>query len=196
MEVFAERAHEAIHGQPYSSEERGAVALKHVDHFRQQAAVTPEPFEQRPATDALCRALNAPVVGRRRCGGSRAGHRALDGRQQIIGAERLREIRVHPGLETTFTISGHGVRRHGNDRQVRASRSLALANESRGFETVHLWHLHVHQDKVELLRRDAFDRFAARPGDDHRVSNLLEQCHDEFLVRRVVLGRKDAKRAR
>ena len=43
------------------------------------------------------------------------------------------------------------MRRQGNNRDMRPSASLAFANRRGRVESIHLGHLHVHQDQIEHL---------------------------------------------
>ena len=66
-----------------------------------------------------------------------------------------------------------------------------------GFETIHVGHLHIHQDQIEsagAMLLDGCQRFSPVPGDDNRVAALLEQARGDQLVDLVVLGQENAQR--
>ncbi len=78
---------------------------------------------------------------------------ALNGRDQMGGLHRLRNIGVHAGLQTTLAIAVHGVGGHRDDGQEVPAR--LAADQARGFQAVEHGHLDVHQYKVVRGAREA-----------------------------------------
>ena len=75
-------------------------------------------------------------------------------------------------------------------------RFLVRADDRGGLETIHVGHLHVHQDEIEsvgawLIQRG--QRFFSVRGDDHGVAALSEQARGDQLVDLVVLGQQNAQ---
>ena len=64
----------------------------------------------------------------------------------------------------------------------------------RGFEPVHLRHLHVHQHDVVGLPLDRLDGLDAVRREVGAVAHLLQDAQRELLVDDVVLGQQDAQR--
>lgn len=53
---------------------------------------------------------------------------------------------IHASLEAFVPVGGHSVGRHGDDLQAIETR--VRSDDSRRLDTVHDWHLHIHQNKV------------------------------------------------
>ena len=81
-------------------------------------------------------------------------------RGQLVGADRLRHVVVHPGLEAGFAILEHRVGGHGDDARARSRRASARRSAG-GLEPVQLGHLHVHEDDVVGLALEGLDRLQA-----------------------------------
>ena len=81
---------------------------------------------------------------------------------------RLGDVVVHPRRQAPFPIAAHGMRGHRDDGNVRVGTAFGGANGGRRFESVHLGHLHVHEDRVERLPPPRVDRFPAI-GHENRV---------------------------
>src|SRR5678815_4054339 len=85
--------------------------------------------------------------------------------EQVLAIDRLRQIIPRARGDALLAVPLHGLRRHGDDRQLAAARQLLdLAD---GGDAVHLGHHDVHQDHVELgIALDDADRVAAVVGRD------------------------------
>ena len=123
------------------------VGAKQLDDVLQQLAVAARVQERRPFVEDDRRRRS----GRSTTGGSgtEPASEFLDGRDQPIDVDRLREVAVHAGLQAALAVALHRVRGQRDDRHVRAGRALALADGRRGLEAAHDRHLHVHDDDVE-----------------------------------------------
>jgi len=141
------------------------------------------------------RRLGRPLSRRRGCGhaGVRASGDLRQQREQRGFVEWLRKVIVHPGRQAALAVAGHGVRGHRYDRSLAAADDFRLADVAGGFETVHLRHLHVHQDQVEGFVAGGGDRLATVPGVEHGVAALLEEGRGEGAVDHIVLGEQDAQ---
>ena len=106
------------------------------------------------------------------------------------------DVAVHSRRQATFLVAFHGVGGHGDDRQVSAGGLLPRADDPGGLETIHVGHLHIHQDQIESAGArlvQGGQRFSPVPGDDHRVAALSEQPRGDQLVDLVVLGQENAQ---
>ena len=73
---------------------------------------------------------------------------------------------------------------------------LLAADHVRGFDAIHLRHLHIHQDQIERLRPP---RLYARPpvgGHDHLVARILQDGRGQLLIHHAVFDQQDAQRVR
>src|SRR5688500_15505049 len=77
------------------------------------------------------------------------GQDVFEGLTHSVRHQRLRDIPIHPCLQTALAIAWHGVSRHRDYHDVCAGEPLTRPDGLRGFEPVHLWHLYVHEDDVE-----------------------------------------------
>jgi len=75
-----------------------------------------------------------------------------------------------------------------------AGLSLIFANGHCRLKTIHLGHVHVHQDEVKLLARQHLNRFTfiVRGGD--RLTSLAEDLFGKRAVGLTVFDHKDAIR--
>ena len=89
----------------------------------------------------------------------------LDGRDQVVDVDRLRQIAVHAGCQAAVAVALHRVRGQRDDRQMRRAPWLSRSRIAlRRLEPAHLRHLQVHQHDVErrvLVGADRRD--ASRP---------------------------------
>lgn len=70
------------------------------------------------------------------------------------------------------------------------SRVLAFSNLPRGLQPIDIAELPVHQNHIELLALDFFERTPTRSSDDSPIAQLLKLGDGEHLVDRVVLHDK------
>ena len=81
--------------------------------------------------------------------------------QERLPIDGFGDVIVHPGGEARIEVRLHRVRGHGNDRQVVQRR--VFAHRPRRGETIHLGHLHVHQDSGVFPRAARTISSASRP---------------------------------
>ena len=93
---------------------------------------------------------------------------------QFLRANRFRNVIVHTGLNTTFSVSNHRVRGHGDDGQMIPGFFLESPNGSCRFEAIHLRHLNVHKDQVERLLLQSGQSLFAVSRHCHRMPTLLK----------------------
>ena len=98
---------------------------------------------------------------------------------ELLRADRLGEVVVHPGGEARLAVLDHGVRRHRDDAGAGLCRPRAQIS-ARGVETVHLGHLHVHQHDVVGLPLESLERLEAVRRDVGAVAQLVEDRSATF----------------
>lgn len=77
--------------------------------------------------------------------------------QQVLGAERLGEKVIHAGLLTAVSVLGQrpgGKRYDGHT----TGRSIQGADPLGGGESIHHWHVAIHQNHVEFALLQTLDR--------------------------------------
>src|SRR3954466_1066829 len=109
---------------------------------------------------------------------------------ELLRVHRLGHVVIHANGQTAFTISAHRMRRQRNDGNV-STRRLATTYLARRLDTVHLGHLYVHEDQVELLTLASLDSSATVVCDGYPMSSLREQSLNDCLIHRVVFGNQD-----
>ena len=132
---------------------------------------------------------------RDRVGAVRRGERARPPERflQCVGADRFRDVVVHPGCEARLAILGHDVRRHGHKAGPLRLRP-PLTDPAGGVQPVQLGHLHVHQDDVVTRALERRERLVAVPRDVGGEPEPLEQAERDHLIHGVVLGEQDPER--
>src|SRR5262249_42389533 len=70
---------------------------------------------------------------------------------------------------------------------------LTFANRARGFDAIHFWHLHVHEDEIVRLPIKRRQRFNAIDRKVGLVTHLLEQTNRHFLIDGVVVAQQYAQ---
>jgi len=109
--------------------------------------------------------------------------------EQVAGADRLRQVGVHAGLQALLAIAGHRQRREGHESDARqALRLLAPADLCGGLEAAHVGHVNVHEHQVERLALEQGQRFHAVVRNGHPVPAFLQHGHRQLLVHEVVLA--------
>jgi hypothetical protein len=124
------------------------------------------------------------------------GH--LDCFHQFSGINGLGYISIRSGGEAAFAVALDGVRGEGNDRSVRARGQFLFADERRSLQTIHLWHLHVHQNHIKLVRPILFPALHGFPTfihGRHSVTLFLQQFLREHAIDRVVFRKKNVQLA-
>src|SRR5262245_6167886 len=101
--------------------------------------------------------------------------RAVDGRPEIRGADRLCQKIVHACREAPRPVFGAGASGQRDHRQVRTRGSLVLAKRLDHLKTIKLWHVQVEQQEVERARLRVVKRGAPVLRDAHRVTAACEQ---------------------
>ncbi len=67
------------------------------------------------------------------------------------------------------------------------------SDATRRFQAVHLRHLNIHEDQIEIVGRRQRDRLVPRVGDGHVMPPLSQNAHCQLLVERTVFGQQDAE---
>ena len=106
---------------------------------------------------------------------------------------RFGDVVVHSGSEASLAVAGHGVGGHRDDRDVPARAFFLLPDERGGFKTIHLGHLHIHEDQVEGLFFQHSQSHPSVLGDRHAVPGLLQNPQGDALIDGVVLGKKNVE---
>src|SRR5829696_8419725 len=100
---------------------------------------------------------------------------------QLLGADRLGEVVVHPRREALVAVALHGVRRHRDDPRS-VARPAALADLPRGLEAVKLGHLNVHEHDVVPLALEGIEHLAPVFDDVGVVAEPSEQREGQLPV--------------
>ena len=66
-----------------------------------------------------------------------------------------------------------------------------FTNGSGGFESVHVGHLHVHQDEIERLFSPGSKRFLPGLGQNHSMTFFLQESHGYSLIHQIVFCNED-----
>ena len=156
-----------------------------IDHLAEER-VTPQ------ITQALERAVVEADVrdGGRTAAAVRERLHALQRGGELLGADRLRHVVVHAGLEAGLAILGQRVRRHRDDVRPTLLRPI-LANPAGGIEAVEMRHLDVHEHDVVRPAFERLDRLEPVRRDVGAVAEPLQQAERHLLVHRVVFGEQD-----
>src|SRR6478735_8024050 len=93
--------------------------------------------------------------------GPRPRSPSINYRVKRLRFDRLGQIIVHSGGQTSFAITLHGMGRHRDDGYMLPGLLFALADRAAGLETVHFWHLYIHQYEVESLTSPRLQRLFA-----------------------------------
>ena len=110
---------------------------------------------------------------------------------KLFGSEGFGQIAIRPGIEKALAILGHGVRGERDDRDVPSRGDLRAANLHRRFHAVHVRHLYVHENKVELIERHRVKSLSASDDVCDMMAGLSQQHRCEQGVYGVVLGQQD-----
>jgi len=116
----------------------------------------------------------------------------FDDGEEFGGANRLGDVSVHARGETVFEVAFEGVGVHGHDGDVGAGEFLALANEARGLVAVHVGHLDVHEDEVEVAGLPGLDGEKSVGGDGDGEAAFFQEADGEGLIDAIVFGKEDS----
>ena len=113
---------------------------------------------------------------------------------RLFRPQRLRDVGVHPGGQTLLAVAGHRAGRQRHDRDVPPGRAFVLANgpvASSPLISGICTSIRMRSNGSSTARSAA-----SRPLLDHRdaMALLFEQCRDERLVGRIVLGHQHPQR--
>ena len=160
-----------------------------------------------PSANASVEALAGPAVAGAGAGarmaagrpggdgdGGGGGRQPIDRVEQLLKLDRLGHVAVEAGLQATLAVAAHGVGGERHQRQVLARLPLALPDDGRHLETVHLGHLDVHQRHVIAARGERIEGGAAVADDGDGVAHLVEQPQHQPLVDHVVFGEQKTQR--
>ncbi len=100
-------------------------------------------------------------------------HKHADLGAQDFGHKRLGEI-VHRSQRVTAPDVIFAASQRGEKDDRRVARALAFADQSGGFEAVHLRHHHIQHDHGEILIEQVAQGFAARFGRDHFLTERFQ----------------------
>ncbi len=106
---------------------------------------------------------------------------------QFLFVDGLCQIIIHPGAQQLLFLACHRVRGHRNDRRLLLVRKLA--NQLAGADTVHAWHLNIHQYQIELHLFGSFNRLSAAGAQLNVLNLIFKQYADQLQVCRVVIYR-------
>ena len=82
-----------------------------------------------------------------------------------------------------------------DDRNVLAGGYFLLADRLRGFQAIHLRHLHVHQHQVERLRIDRGNCLPPVAGHAHPMPPFGKHYGGHALVHGAIFGQQNFQRA-
>src|SRR5580704_5154374 len=107
---------------------------------------------------------------------------------QLRRVDGLAYVVIHSGDDAFFSIAIHGAGGHGDDRDVSATGTFTRSNGGGGFETIHLGHLHIHEDEVErfaIQRRQSLEPVI---GNHHGMTLFSQQVSCKLLIYGVIFG--------
>ena len=97
---------------------------------------------------------------------------------------------IHAGCQTAVSILAHCRCGHSNNGYV-STYSLFPADFRRGLQAVHLRHLNIHENQIEIILSPLLQRFQAIPCQRDPVSHLAQHTQGDFLIHQVVFGQQD-----
>jgi hypothetical protein len=107
--------------------------------------------------------------------------------REIADVERFAHIVVHSRREASFAISHHRIRRGGDDRNNRAP-SAGGANALRGFISVQIRHLAIHENGGVIALPPAIQRLEPVFCHIHFAAELLKQMRRQFPIDAIIVG--------
>ncbi len=114
---------------------------------------------------------------------------AHDGKQ-FLHLDRLGHEIIHAGGQAILPILRQHAGGHGHHGQIRPV--FHAANVLGGFQTIHDWHLDIHEHQVEGLFMESGQSFFAILRHDHRGAAFLEQLARHFPIDGIVLDQQQA----
>ncbi len=111
--------------------------------------------------------------------------------EEFLRVDGFRDVVVHAGGERSFTVAGHRVRGHREDRQTVTP--WRRADPPRGFQSIHDRHLQVHQHEVVRALRGALHAQRAVLGELDVNARRAEQFEGHLLIELVVFDEQDAR---
>jgi hypothetical protein len=94
----------------------------------------------------------------------------------------LENISVHTGSHTSILVALQSMGSHGHDGYVLSDAFFFLADGGGGFESIHPWHLNVHEHQMEILFFKDFDCCSAICGHHDGITALFQQTDREYLI--------------
>ena len=79
------------------------------------------------------------------------GSQLLDGIEQLLASDRLRDVAVHAGSQIPFAVTLHRVSRQGDDRGATSRCSFFLSDSIGCLNSAHFRHLDIHQDQIDCF---------------------------------------------
>ena len=128
------------------------------------------------------------LKGARRLG---RGTDGLDGVEELLEVERLREHAVETGGGAALAVFGKDVGGEGVD--FRLGVGEACADRAGGFEAVEFGHAQVEEDEIERLRECGVEGGAAVFHDARGKAAALEHALDELAILRLIFGDEDTQ---
>ena len=111
----------------------------------------------------------------------------------MVGANRLRQVLVHAGRQTAFAIVAHHLSGHRDDRHMPAGSRLALTDDLRRLQAIHLRHLHIHQHAIKRLSKEHVDRLAPVVRHSCLMPAFFQQRDGEHLIEPTVLDQQHSQ---
>jgi hypothetical protein len=112
---------------------------------------------------------------------------------QIGGIEGFLKISVHSGRKAMLAVTIQRMGSERNDRHMSASLLFLTTDFSGGFQSIHLGHLHVHEDHVEMIRLHRGNRLLAVESYLDTMALLLQDLEGEMLIHRTIFCQKNAQ---
>jgi len=106
-------------------------------------------------------------------------------------SDRLGNMVVHTGVETTLPLTFHGISGKGDDRDIAAT--ILTTDSAGGTYSVEDGHLQIHENDVVLVGSRTVNRCLSIGDQIHFATELLEESAGDSLVYLVVFRDEDAK---
>ena len=96
----------------------------------------------------------------------------------MFGLKGLVQNVDHAGIHAGLTMFAEGGGGQGDDGNLR-SRGGQGADASCRFQAIHLGHMHVHQDQIEMTAGGGIDGDPAIAGDGDAMAALAQDAHHD-----------------